>query len=213
MKAIASLILLIFLSACSPTSDKPAGDTGLDAGFALIYNVSSRQQNVDKLLWIKDPGSDVTAWCERIASFNKGVTQQLEDWQESGQIVGLEHMNLPPVELRARERATNRTTGELIFSEDVSLRINLVTAQLKGLGYCADLCAVMSEEEQNQSMQTKLEQWQKQYSELYSDGMKILEGEPSAKRPDSTQSSKGNNNPSADSGGEEKINPPEAPRK
>lgn len=176
MKRYASFLLLIFLTACSPSSEAPA--SAKDSGFAFIYNVSSRQQNVDKLLWIKDPGPDVKAWCEQIASFNTGVTKQLEDWQKAGLITGLDHMNLPPVELKARERATNRTTGELLFSEDISLRINLVTAQLKGLGYCADLCAVMSEDPKNKEIGEKLEQWQKQYSQLYADGMKILEGQP-----------------------------------
>ncbi len=168
---ILSFLALVALVGCAPQPNNHATD---DA-YGLLYSVTSQQQNVDKLLWIKDPGPDITAWVEQIAKFNTEVTQQLDAWKKSGHIQSLKILGLPKAELEARERATKRTTGELLFSEDVSLRLSLVIAQLKALGYCSDLCYAIQQETTNADITAKAKDWEQRFKQLNADGMKLLE--------------------------------------
>ncbi|WP_309385571.1 hypothetical protein [Cerasicoccus frondis] len=171
MKNLLIVFAFLTLAGCSPKPNANATDDG----FGLLYSVTSQQQNVDKLLWIKDPGADITAWIEQIAQFNQEVTKQLEAWKKAGKITSLKALGLPPAELEARERATKRTTGDLLFSEDVSLRLSLVIAQLKALGYCSDLSYAIAAETQDKAIQETATQWESKFKELNAQGMTLLE--------------------------------------
>lgn len=175
------LISLILLTGC-PRQSAP-GPASADAGYALLYSVTSQEQNVDKLLWVKDPGEKIEAWVRRIAEFSKGVTAQLEAWKKDGTVTNLTQVDLPVAEETARKRAASRTTGELLFSKDVDLRVALVVAQLKALGYCADLCYAIGEETRDPDVKKTVGDWQKQFSALNSDGMGILEVAMASPRP------------------------------
>lgn len=164
----------MFLAGCS----KPQQGSMNDAGYALLYSVTSQQQNVDKLLWIKEPGPDVKAWVEQIAVFNGEVTKELEAWRDAGLVTNLEYLGLPPAEIQARDRAQSRTTGDLLFSEAVSLRMNLIVAQLKALGYCSDLSYAIGEDSSNADVQAKAKAWEERFKELNAQGMAILENAP-----------------------------------
>ncbi|GHB94163.1 hypothetical protein [Cerasicoccus arenae] len=188
MKKIPVLLFLsLFLSACAPKPDAAAGDDG----FALLYSITSQQQNVDKLLWIKDPGAATEAWVEQIATFNQAVTKQLEAWRDGGQVSSLTARGLPSAEIEARERATRRTTGELLFSQDVDLRISLILAQLKALGYCADLSYAIGQETSDEAIKTTVANWDTRFKELNAKGMALLENKATtteATPPATTQS-------------------------
>lgn len=177
---VRTLLIIIFcltLAACSKPTDTDSAAAQAGDGFALLYAVTSQQQNVDKLMWVKDPGPGVKAWIDDIALFNQQVTAELERWQKAGQ-ADLDTLGLPPAEMLARERATRRTTGELLFSENISLRVSLIVAQLKALGYCADLCYAITEESKNDEVRDVAAKWDKRFAELNTQGMALLEGEP-----------------------------------
>jgi len=169
------LVFTLALAACAPQKQASTDDIA----FALLYSVTSQQQNVDKLLWIKEPGADVKAWVEQIAAFNQDVTKQLENWKQSGQIDNLDYQGLPAPEALARKRATKRTTGELLFSEDVDLRVSLIVAQLKALGYCADLSYAIQQEAKEDDIKTIASNWDHRFSQLNAEGMALLEGKAS----------------------------------
>lgn len=166
------LILLACLTVSCAKSEKSA-----HYGYALLYNVTSQQQDVDKLLWIKDPSASVSEWIKRIAAFNKEVTQQLDAWKTAGRINNLSEMGLPPTEMAARERAKSGTTGDLLLGTGDELSVELVVTQLKAMGYCADLCYALAKESKIDSQKKKLEAWQKQFAKLNADGLKLLETE------------------------------------
>ncbi|WP_309397193.1 hypothetical protein [Cerasicoccus maritimus] len=171
MKILFSILIILVLSACKQQTTTRV----VDDGYGLLYSVTSQQQNVDKLLWVKDPGADIRAWVEQIAAFNQEVTKQLEAWKASGQVTSLSTLGLPPAEIEARERATKRTTGELLFSTDVNLRLSLVVAQLKALGYCSDLCYAIAQETKDDGIQEIAKKWEERFKELNAAGMKLLE--------------------------------------
>lgn len=169
------LAFILFLTGCPQESAAPRPADKQGDGFALLYSVSSQEQNVDKLLWVKDPGDAITEWIKQIATFNKSVTQQLEAWKQDGTVTNLKHLGLPQAESEARARATSRTTGELLWSTDIDLRVALVVAQLKALGYCADLCYAIGKETSKSEVKKVVSGWETQFAELNSKGMNILE--------------------------------------
>ncbi|WOO43102.1 hypothetical protein [Rubellicoccus peritrichatus] len=143
-------------------------------GYALLYGVVSQNKNVDKLLWIKNPGKPVETWVNDIASLSAKVNDQLETWHEDGTIQNLKDMGLPPTEVEARARATSRTRGDLLLSNGIDLRVDLIVAQLKALGYCADLSYAMAKETSNSAIQKQLNSWQSEFTKLNAKGMSLL---------------------------------------
>lgn len=173
-RSLLFIVAVLTLAGCRESAQKQS-TASADYGYALLYSVTQSQQNVDKLLWVKNPGAEIEAWIKKIAPFNQAVTKQLEAWKESGIVTNLKSLGLPEAENVARKRATDRTTGELLFSEDTDLRVALVVAQLKALDYCSDLCYAIGEETTNPEVKKAVEDWQKQFTGLGSQGMAILE--------------------------------------
>lgn len=154
--------------------DRAESQEGAPAGFALLYSVTSQQQDVNKLLWIKDPGEQIDAWIREIASFNGEVTKQLEEWKSSGALVNLSNTGLPAAERKARELAARHTTEELLLGTGTDLRLDLMVAQLKALAYCGDMCAAVADMPEGQAMKDTLEAWSSKFMELNAHGMQLL---------------------------------------
>ncbi|MGE9296653.1 MAG: hypothetical protein ACQKBV_10230, partial [Puniceicoccales bacterium] len=197
------------ITACNKPTAAPVQASQSDAGFALLYSVAKQEQDVDKLLWVKDPGPEIEAWIRSIATFNKDVAGQLEAWQQAGKIGNLEFTGLPEAEAEARSRAASRTTGDLLFSEDVDLRVALIVAQVKAMGYCADLSYAIEQETKDQSVVDKAGEWEKRFQELNTVGMKMLARAPVATG--GGAAAEPSESPSSD--GERSAHSPSQPRK
>lgn len=173
-KSVSFLIIALILQSACSFADKGSNSTKSD-GYALLYSVVSKNQDVSKLLWIKSPGKSIETWVSDIAKLSSEVTTQLEAWKKDGTVQNLDNTGLPPTELAARARATSRTRGELLFSGGVDLRVDLIVAQLKALAYCADLSYAMEEEMNNSTMQTQFNSWQSAFTKLTETGLSLLQ--------------------------------------
>ncbi|QYY34475.1 hypothetical protein [Ruficoccus sp. ZRK36] len=185
------LAALLVLSGCC--KKQPATLPGqTPEGFALLYDVTSQEQDVDKLLWIKEPGPKISAWVKDIATFNKKVSVQLEAWKKDGTIENLENLSLPPAEMEARARAAAETTGDLLFDTDADLRLVMIYSQLQSLGYCSDLCYAIARLPYGEPLADTLNEWVDDYNKLKSTGMELIkQGEvapaPATPAPDSSK--------------------------
>lgn len=168
-----SLLSCVFFSACC--KQQPVLAPGQQPeGFALLYDVSSQEQDVDKLLWVKDPGPEIAAWVKDIATFNQDVTTQLEAWKKDGSLTNLSNLSLPPAEVEARARAASETTGDLLFDTDADLRVVMIYSQLQSLGYCSDLCYAIAKLPYGEPMADTLKKWMDRYNALQNTGFKML---------------------------------------
>ncbi len=176
MKSASILLLtsLFILSGCCEKKQPTTLPGQQPEGFALLYNVSSQEQDVDKLLWIKTPGKEIADWVKEIAAFNKAVTTQLEAWKQDGSVTNLKNLSLPPAEVKARAQASSETTGELLFETDADLRVIMVYSQLQSLGYCSDLCHAIANLPYGKAHADTLENWKNRYQELQNDGFMML---------------------------------------
>lgn len=165
-------IALLFLSVLLCLNAAAASDQ--PHGYALLYSVTSQDQDVDKLLWVKHPGEEIANWIKEIAAFNGDVTKQLEAWKKDGSAANLKDTGLPPVEQQARDRDASRTSGELLWDSGVDLRIELILSQLSSLGYCADLCYAMGKTDYGKAHKNSLESWRKRFLDLNKQGIQIL---------------------------------------
>ncbi len=164
-------LVALILSGCKP---QPA-TTEAPTGYALLYGVSSQEQDVDYLMWIKDPGQQITAWVKEIATFNGEVTKQLDAWKKDGSVTNLKVTNLPPTEVKARDRAAERTSGKLLWGGGVDLRTELLLSQISALQYCGDLCYAMSKMDYAKAHKDTLTAWDTRFDELAVEGINILE--------------------------------------
>lgn len=172
-----ALIALLATVTFSTKADAAAPKSGESYGYALLYSVVSQDKEVDKLLWIKDPGKSIETWIRDISAFCETVTNQLKAWESNGSVKNLSKTGLPPAELEARSRASSRTRGELLFSTKTNLRVNLIVAQLKALGYCSDLCHATAKLTDNSSQQQTLKAWEAQFTKLNETGMLLLQSD------------------------------------
>lgn len=179
-----SFYLLPVVCALLTLSPLLAGESGSvesNHGLALLYSVAGKEQDVDKLLWIKDPGKPIKAWLREIAKFNGAVSEQLEAWAKAGLAADLQATGLPEVERKARSIAQSDTTGELIISSHLNLRLELIVSQLKAMSYCANLCAATADFTQDEAISKQLKDWETNYTDLSKEGFKLLTLQETAK--------------------------------
>ncbi|MBC2594125.1 hypothetical protein H5P28_07595 [Ruficoccus amylovorans] len=170
---LCSLLGFVILSTGCPRQPATAPGESPE-GYALLYNVASQEQDVDKLLWIKEPGPEISAWVKEIATFNKEVATQLQAWKKDGSVENLDNLALPPAEMKARARAASQTTGDLLFDTDTDLRVVMIYSQLQSLGYCSDLCYAIAELPYGKPHADTLHEWEKRYHEIQDTGFKML---------------------------------------
>lgn len=144
------------------------------AGYALLYELVSKQKRTDLLSFIKKETPELKALLERIADTSKATAGELEALAKGAPPLNLKITQLPKMELAARESIEKETSKEILDRKGVDLEFAMVSSQLSGLNYAAHLARSLAAVETSAPRKAFLQRTDRKYSELHDQVYKMM---------------------------------------
>lgn len=143
-------------------------------GYSLLYDLMSKQKDVDKLLFIKKEKPDVGTVIERIAATCTNAAQKMESFRTEDPSLNLEVKSLPSVEEATRASIESQRTSELLFSAGKDFEVHLLLSQAEGISYGAHLAKVLAEEEKHNGRKEYMMHLSKELQDLHKGVLEII---------------------------------------
>lgn len=169
-------VLALLLCGCHwPGSDPEIQASELNYGYGLLYGVVSQEQDVDKILWIKNVSPELHEFIGETASLSGKVTAELESWKESDPTLILSATGLPEVEVKTRSRIAEHKTIDLLGSWGPHFERDLILTQLEALNYMAYLMETLATKDPQNSRHSFLKENSKAFLVLRDKMQALLE--------------------------------------
>lgn len=164
------LVLLLAMSACAPTKTRPppSGDAprnSVSEGYALLYELVSKQSGLDKALVMGGMGTDGKALIREIAEASKSAAAKIEAFAKADASLDLKHTALPEVEVRARSATESAATKHLLFAGK-EFELRLLVTQADATEYGRMLAKELREVDQDRERRAWLKEFSAQYGKL-----------------------------------------------
>jgi hypothetical protein len=143
-------------------------------GYALLYDLVSKEKNVSKLLLIKRDTPQLKAVVKKIAAASKQATAELEKLAKSGEPLNLKITHLPRIEQKSRELIDAETGKALLHAKDVQFEFMLLNSQAEGMNYAAYLAKALAGVETNPVRQEFLRRTEKTFSQLHDEVYQMI---------------------------------------
>lgn len=136
-----ALCMTALLTGCASRerlpSDPAQRDKELSHGYSLLYNVVSKQADLDKLFFLKRPPETTRALMERIARASREASAQLRQIAQNNPAIVLDDQGLPLLERNTRAAVEAATRNKLLFGDNFELR--LLLTQVESSNYVTHL--------------------------------------------------------------------------
>ena len=174
-----ALAAIWVLSGCALFDSKDDAPTNVSvsdssAGYALLYELVSKQKQVDLLAYIKKETPELKALLERISDASKATANELEALAKGAPPLNLKLTQLPKMEQAARASIEKETSKDILDSKGVDLEFTMLSSQLSGLNYAAHLARSLARVESNASRKAFLQRTDRKYTELHGQVYKIM---------------------------------------
>jgi hypothetical protein len=175
MKRPASVLLALCLSAAllgcsrqkSPYSNTGDGFFELNEGYSLLYQLVSKNQDIDTLLIVKEEEGDVHVHTEKIADASARVARQLETFARLDSRLKLDLETLPWIEQRTRAAIEGTRTQNLLLSTGWRFELELLLSESEGLSYASHMAAMLAETEIHEARRAYLNVCSKEFGDLH----------------------------------------------
>lgn len=151
-----------------------ATDTDRNNGYALLYILVGKNQDVDKILTIKSTTPATAATVKDIAKLCKDAKIKLDEFAKEDPTLGMAAHGLPKYEQQTREAIESTTTKRLLFVSGDTFEVRLLQTQAQSTDYMAHLALMLAENEKNETRATYLKQLSKQAEVYYNQSMERL---------------------------------------
>ncbi|MEO7677024.1 MAG: hypothetical protein ABIV39_09705 [Verrucomicrobiota bacterium] len=129
-------------------------------GYALLYDLVSKEQNVSKLLIIKRDSPPLKAVIQKVARESKQIAKELEQLARQNPPLNLKSTGLPVIEQKARELIEKEEGKGLLRATGQPFEFKLLLSQIEGLNYGSHLAAALVETETNAARRAFLQRTQ-----------------------------------------------------
>ena len=164
------LLAIALLQGCqSPKVDEAGltpGQRDRNHGYALLFNLTNSEGELDKILIIKKPSANIQQLIRDIAQTSREAKDKLAAFAEQDITLNLTDPGLPEMESAARKSIESATTRALIFSDDTFER-EIALTQVKALQYGAHLARVLADRDDHELRVVWLKQFADTYHDLY----------------------------------------------
>ena len=169
-----ALAMIWILSGCA-TSEPGAKDDApanvklaeLSQGYALLYDLVSKEKRVNLLSFIKKESPDLKSLLERVSEASKATANEMETLAKLDPPLNLKVTNLPRIEDAARDSIDKETSKAILNSEGVRLEFTMVSSQLAGMNYAAHLARILAAVDPNPQRKEFLLQTDRKFSDLH----------------------------------------------
>ncbi|MDD1641177.1 MAG: hypothetical protein LUQ68_06665 [Methylococcaceae bacterium] len=176
-KTILVVCVLIF-AGCDSVQDKiPVVSTRYrecNEGYALLYELTRQEQNVDKILMVKNANEKVSAEIKKIAQIFGQAHDQLDAFAKQYPRLRFETTRLPTLEKKTRDSIESQTTKTLLFSSGRNFELQLLLTQVQALQYAAHLAKELGGMDDSQNRKSFLNQFSKQCEQRHQHVIELL---------------------------------------
>lgn len=123
--------------------------TAQDEGYALLYDLVSKEKHVSKLLLIKWETPQLKAVIQKVARDSKKIAQELEKLAKQNPPLNLKVTRLPLIEQKARDLIEKEEGKGLLHTSDKPFEFKLLQSQISGMNYGSHLAEALLETETN----------------------------------------------------------------
>ena len=178
---VVTLLAIGLLSGCATNEPRAADGTPkqatlseLSEGYALLYDLLSKEKQSGLLSIIKKESPELKSLLERIASTSKAAVKDLDTLSTLDPPVNLKASHLPRLEQAARASIDKETSTALLHSSGVDLEFTMVSSQLAGMNYAAHLARTLALADTNPVRQQFLRRTDRRFSELHGQVHKMM---------------------------------------
>jgi hypothetical protein len=176
MNKFIPLLLMGFLFGCSSTkknSSTPNQHSNLNEAYTILYELASKQKDLDKISIVKTISSDINSLLKDISKTSEKLAKTLDAWAEQKKI---QHnlSPLPTFEKQTRKEIEFTTTKKILSSSGSSLEKLLLLKQNEALGYQAHLCQWINHNEKNNQRQETIQNFEKRFEKLHQRAFNLL---------------------------------------
>ena len=145
-----TLLALLLLAGCAtpPQSTTPPITSrdqqfGIrNQGYSLLHSLLADEQNVSKLLLIKNENPDLGALIKDISRVSKEAAAQIEKFSKNDPHLHLDMPGLPLVEQQTRDSIGKTKAKELVTKAGQKFEVRIILSQAEALTYGAHLALV-----------------------------------------------------------------------
>lgn len=125
----------------------PQDEDGLERnfGYALLYGTIESEAQVDQVLMIKQPRSEVAEVLRQIGEFAREARDELCELAKRDETLGYDTHGLPFAEARTRDLITRSTTNSILLSSGRAFELNILMTQREALNYIVHLAQALRE--------------------------------------------------------------------
>ena len=143
-------------------------------GYALLYELTDQEQNVDKILILKHAPPPVAAVIKEIAQLFGHAHDQLDQFAKQDASLQMDKTRLPALEEQTRGAISSQTTKRLIFSTGREFEIQLLLTQLQALQYASHLAQQVARQDRQADRGRFLKEFSQQCERLYQHVLQLL---------------------------------------
>jgi hypothetical protein len=143
-------------------------------GYSLLYELTGKEQNVDKILIVKNANAKVSAEIKAIAQMFGQAHDQLDAFAKQDARLRFRATHLPTLEQTTRDSIESRTTRELLFSSSHDFELQLLLTQVQALQYATHLAKELGSQDDNKNRKTFLDQFSKQCEQHHQTVVQLL---------------------------------------
>lgn len=145
-------------------------------GYSLLYQLLSKQKDVDKLLLVKAEAGDVNSLVKRIAAVCAQGTEQMEKLSAADPTINLELEPLPAAEVAARKSIEGAKARALLLSGGKEFEVRLLLSQIEGMSYGTHLAATLAKGEEHPARKSYLEYLSDELRKLEENLLQLIQG-------------------------------------
>jgi hypothetical protein len=143
-------------------------------GYALLHQLMSDEQDVNKLRFIKHEQPDVKDLINRIAKASGEAVKQLEAYNQEDGGVGFKDLDLPPGEQTTRDAIASTKERELLGHTGERFELSLLLTQAEAMNYGWHLAEVASKNDSRPERARYLADLGKQMKGFYQEIYQLL---------------------------------------
>lgn len=143
-------------------------------GFSLLYDLATKQSDVDKILILKHVDAKTAKEIKEIAQTFRQAQEQLDAFAHQDSSLNFKTKHLPVLEVKTRESIQSTTTKDLLFSSGKEFELRLLLTQVQALDYASHLAGVLEDQDDNKERKSFLSEFSKQCDQHHKNVMQLL---------------------------------------
>jgi hypothetical protein len=135
--------------------------------YSLLYDLASKESDVDKILLLKHPNRETAALIREIARTYQTAKHQLEHFAGHDPSIHLKETQLPSSEQKTRDAIDSAMSKRLLAAKHADFETLLLLSQAESLRYATYLAKEAHKVESDNLREDYLDQFAKQCEQLY----------------------------------------------